>query len=70
VHALGELLPALLIPFAQPRSQAGSHYGYDRKNDDKANKTQPNQCAEKYQAAFHRYDSERIAAYASTEARN
>ena len=63
VDTLGELLPVLLILLAQPPGRVGAHQSYNRKNEDKPNETQPDQYAEE----FHRYDSERIAAYASTE---
>jgi hypothetical protein len=70
VDALGELLPIILILLGKPRRPAGAHQGNDGKNDEKDQEAQPDHCAEKFQCAFHKYDSQLIAAYPSTETGN
>jgi len=62
VDALRELLPVVLILFGHLLGRVGPHQSYKRANEDIANETKPDEYAEE----FHRYDSDGIAAYAST----
>jgi hypothetical protein len=65
VNPLDNFLPSLRILRGQPRRGAGAHHGHDRKNDRKAQDTQPNHHSPKYNE--HRDGSAIIAAYATTE---
>jgi len=57
VDTPGKVLPALLVPLAQPCGPAGTHQGDDRKNNE-GNKSQPQHYAEKFQGSFHKCHSE------------
>ena len=67
INAYGELYRIFLILFGKLPRGTGAHQSNDRKNDEQGKEAQPDQCSEKLQDAFHKYDSVRIAAYASTE---
>ena len=66
IDALGELLQALLIPFAPPAGREGAHQSHNRSHEEEPDKTHRDGYGKRF-PKHHNYGSAGIAAYPNIE---